>query len=371
LNQPSSFSQPSTIKLETIHPRLRETIIEALAKGASDIHLKVGLPPTLRTAGQLEPANGPAWQLEQLKTALFSLLTPLQRETFEARMELDAGISISEHVRIRLNLYSELDTIGGAIRLIPSEAPSLAQLGAPAVLQELAGLKSGLVIVSGATGTGKTTLLAGMINHINGNEAKHIYTIEDPVEYVFKPKRSIVTQREVGYSTLDFATAVRSSLRADPDVLMVGEMRDRQTVLAVLEAAETGLLVLTTLHTSSSIKAVQRILSMFQPSEKEFLQLQLSGCLRAVVCQQLLPSVDGDRRPVHEILVATAAVREALMKGEFEQLEEYIANGSYDGMQSMDATIYEAVAAGLIDPAVAVAHAINPDEMNRILRGAS
>jgi twitching motility protein PilT len=365
------LNQSSTIKLETIHPILREIILEALSKGASDIHLKVGLPPTLRTAGQLERVSGTAWQLDTLKPALFSLLTPDQIETFEARMELDAGISISEHVRIRLNLYSEFDTMGGALRLIPSEAPSLAQLGAPPVLEELAGLKSGLVVVSGATGTGKTTLLAGLINHINSNEAKHIYTIEDPIEYVFKPKRSILTQREVGFSTLDFATAVRSSLRADPDVLMVGEMRDRQTVLAVLEAAETGLLVLTTLHTSSAVKAVQRILSMFQPSEKEFLQLQLSGCLRAIVCQQLLPSVEGDRRPVHEILIASPAVREALMKGEFGQIEEYIANGSYDGMQAMDATIYEAVAAGLIEPSVAVAHAINPDEMHRILRGAS
>ncbi len=351
---------------------MREIIHAAIECGASDVHFKSGLPPVFRVAGKLTTARDIApISAATIRSVLYSMITSEQQALFEHRLELDVAVHLTPELRGRLNLYNDIDTPGGALRLIPSVIPSLEELGAPPIVAELTKRKSGLILVTGVTGAGKTTLLAAMIDSINQRESRHIYTIEDPIEFVHKSARSLVTQREIGQSTLGFDRAVRSSLRADPNVLMVGEMRDRETVLAVLEAAETGLLVLSTLHTNSAIKSVQRILSLSNQNEKDALRVQLSNILQAVICQQLVPLIDGGRRAVHEVMVKTASVTEAIELGEYDKLEEYIKNGSFDGMQTMDESLHQLFTEGHIEADTAVAAAVNQESMTRALRGAS
>lgn len=348
-----------------------EIVALALEYGASDIHLKAGQPPVFRIAGQLSSLPGlPAFDGESLTAALLSLLTGYQRKAFEETLELDTAVLFPEKARVRINMYTDIESMGCAMRVVPLTVPTLDELALPPVIEELTRLKSGLVLVCGVTGAGKSTTLASMVSQINRRDSQHIYTIEDPIEYVHHPIRSVITQREIGFSTKSFSAAVRSALRADPNVLLIGEMRDAETMLAALKAAETGLLVMSTLHTHSATKTIQRILGIFEPSEQEAVKMQLAYALKAVVCQQLLPLVDGGRRAFHEIMINTATIQEAILAGDFDKLREYIKNGAYDGMCTMDDSIYRAYCDGIIDGAACQEYSLDKAEMERALRGA-
>jgi len=343
----------------------------ALENNASDIHLKAKMQPVLRIDGNLRAISSlPAFSAESVRCLVHSLITPAQKKVLEENFEVDISIDFPGKVRVRASIYSDIDAYGCAMRLIPLAVPSMNKLGLPAVLKTLTQNKSGLILVTGVTGAGKSTTLAAMINEINRSRATHIYTIEDPIEFVYQPVCSLITQREVGFSTLSFARSVRSALRADPNVLLIGEMRDAETVTAALNAAETGLLVFSTLHTGSAPKTIQRILGMFEPKDHETIRSQLANALRAVICQQLVPLVDGGRIALHEIMVVTPSIQEAIMFNEFDRVWEYIKNGAYDGMCTMDDSLFKVYSSGLIDGDVAQAYALNKDEMSRVLRGA-
>lgn len=361
----SSISLPSPVTLE-------EIVHVAVENRASDIHLKAGMQPILRIDGQLRAITTmPLLERNALRSMLMNLLTEEQRRTFEENFELDASFVFPNQSRVRINMYTDVQAVGCAMRLVPLQVPTIDELGLPAVIEKLTHLKSGLVLVTGVTGAGKSTTLAAMIDAINRRETAHIYTIEDPVEFVHRPIRSVITQREIGVTAKNFVGAVRTALRADPNILLIGEMRDAETMVAALKAAETGLLVFSTLHTRSATKTIQRILGIFEPREQEAIRMQLAYALKAVICQQLLPALAGGRKAFHEILVNTSTIQEAILFGEFDKLSEYMRNGSYDGMSVMDDCIYKAYADGIIAGDVANEFALNTDEMERALRGAT
>lgn len=361
----------ATAAPDSLQLPIEEIVGLALEYRASDIHLKAGQPPVFRIDGQLISFPGlPPFAAEDLTRALLGLLNANQRKGFEEHLELDTAVFFPNKARVRINMYTDIESMGCAMRVVPLTVPSLNDLNLPPVIESLTRLKSGLVLVCGVTGAGKSTTLASMVSEINQRDAAHIYTIEDPIEYVHRPVCSVITQREIGYSTKSFSAAVRSALRADPNVLLIGEMRDAETMLAALKAAETGLLVMSTLHTHSATKTMQRILGVFEPKDQEAIKMQLAYALRAVVCQQLLPLVDGGRRAFHEIMINTSTIQEAILFGDFDKIREYIKNGSYDGMCTMDDSIYQAYCDGAIDSATARDYSINKDEMDRILRGA-
>ncbi len=361
----SSVSLPTPVTIE-------EIVHVAVENRASDIHLKAGMQPILRIDGQLRAITTmPVMEPGALRSMLMALLNPAQRKNFEENLELDASFVFPNQARVRINVYTDVQSVGCAMRLVPIHVPTLDQLGLPPIIKKLTHLKSGLVLVTGVTGAGKSTTLAAMIDEINRREPSHIYTIEDPVEFVHRPVRSVITQREIGISTKNFSTAVRTALRADPNILLIGEMRDPETMVAALKAAETGLLVFSTLHTRSATKTIQRILGIFEPKEQDAIRMQLAYALKAVICQQLLPTLEGGRKAFHEILINTSTIQEAILFGEFDKLSEYMRNGSYDGMSIMDDSIYKAYSDGLIAGDVANEYALNTDEMERALRGAT
>lgn len=344
----------------------------ALEYKASDIHFKSGMAPVLRIDGSIRAVSGlPVFTPEALEATLLSLLTPRQRDEFDQKHEIDIGLQFANKARVRVNLYTDLDALGAAMRIIPLVPPSLVQLGLPSIIEELTHSRSGLILVTGVTGAGKSTTLAGMLDCINERELAHIYTMEDPVEFVHRPKRCIITQREIGFSTRSFATALRVALRADPNVLLIGELRDRETILGALRGAETGLLVLSTLHTSSAPKTIQRIMGMFDSAEQEQICQQLANSLKAVIAQQLLPLRDGGRMAVHEIMLNNLTIQEAILANNIEAINEYIRNSTFEGMQTMDGSIYNAYREGFIDSDTARRYALNQVEMERVLKGAS
>lgn len=351
---------------------IEEIVAIALENQASDVHFKVGMPPVLRIDGQLSVLGDlPVLEDKPLAEAIMGLLDERQQKLFRENMELDVALNYADCARVRLNIYYDMESIGCAMRIVPFEIPTLEHLYMPPVVERLSKLRSGLVLVAGATGAGKSTLLASMIDSINRRDSVHIYTIEDPIEFVHRPVRSIITQREVGVNTKSFATALRSALRADPNVLLLGELRDRETVVEALKAAETGLLVLSTLHTSSVVKTIQRLLGMFEPSDQSAVRMQIAYCLRGVICQQLVPTIEKGRRALQEIMINTEAVQEAILFGELDKLTEYIQNGSHVGMQLMDDAVLQAYQQGSISSESASQFALNRDDMERAMRGAT
>jgi twitching motility protein PilT len=343
----------------------------AIEHKASDIHFKANRPPQLRIDGAIRSVPGmPAIDANNLENMLLGLLDTRQMHVFQEEADVDIALQ-ARQARVRVNIYQDIDCIGAAMRIIPLEVPTISQLGLPPAVNDLTHCRSGLILVTGVTGAGKSTTLAGMIDEINSREAGHIYTMEDPIEFVHTPKKSIITQREIGFSTKSFSAALRGALRADPNVLLIGEMRDTETILAALKAAETGLLVLSTLHTQSAPKTIQRILGGFDPSVQEAVRVQLANVLKAVIAQQLIPLRDGGRMAVHEIMINTLTIQEAILAGKMDDIYEYIRNGAYDGMQTMDGAILHALKASFIAPETAKKYAIDPNEMERILRGAA
>jgi twitching motility protein PilT len=341
--------------------------------GASDVHLKAGLPPIFRIKGELRTVRDvPPLTRDVLQTFAIGIMGDRQRDIYERVWDVDLAYATADGTRYRVNVFQQRGAVGMVMRLIPPEVPAFQRLNLPQTVLALAESERGLILVTGATGSGKSTTLAAMVDYINAKRACHIITIEDPIEYAFKDRRSVVNQREVGYDTTTFSKALRAALRQDPDVILVGEMRDAETIEVALLAAETGHLVVSTLHTLDAVETVNRIVSVFPPHHQVQARLQLAGVLRGVVSQRLVPRADGKGMiPAVEILVGTARVRELIADPKrTREMHDAIATGRQPyGMVSFDQSLTELVHANLITYDQALAHATNPDDFALAFRG--
>ncbi len=325
--------------------QLLELCIE---RGASDLHLSAGRPPWLRVDGELRATSLPALDDSQVLACIDECLDHEQRERFRAREEVDLAIETPRPARFRLNAFLQRDGAAAVFRAIPSRVLSLQQLGMDASAARIAELPRGLVVVTGPTGSGKSTTLAALVDHINRRRRGHILTIEDPIEFIHQSGRCLVTQREARLHTRSFPSALRAALREDPDVILLGELRDPETIRLALTAAETGHLVLATLHTASAIKTVNRIIDIFPAAEKAMVRTQLSESLQAVISQTLLKKIGGGRVAAWEILIATAAVRNLVREDRIAQIYSCMQSGAALGMRTLDQCLAELLAAGLV-----------------------
>ena len=306
------------------------------AKNASDIHLTVGVPPVLRIQGRLYATQFETLTKESAQTLIYSIMTDEQRQQFEEKLELDFSFGLKSLGRLRVNIYKQKGCIAAALRAIPNEFKTFEELNLPAVVYNIVKLNKGLVLVTGATGSGKSTSLASMINYLNMNESNHIMTVEDPIEFVHPHKRSIVNQREVGMDTRSFADALKHFLRQDPDIILVGELRDKETMEACLTLAETGHLVFATLHTNDAVQSINRIIDVFPPSQQPQIRTQLSFVIEAIMSQQLIPALDGSRAMACEVLLANSAVRSLIRDGKAEQILSTMQTNAQMGMITMN-----------------------------------
>jgi twitching motility protein PilT len=346
-----------------------ELLTYAVRNGASDLHLANQLPPAIRIDGSLRPVEGLARvDNEQIREMVYRILTQSLRERFEAEKELDTAHTIMGVGRFRVNLFQQRGSIGTVMRAIPHEIPPFDTLGLPPIIPSLAELRRGLVLVTGPTGSGKSTTLASLINIINLSKPLHIVTIEDPIEFLHTHNRSIVNQREVGADTKSFAEALRHVLRQDPDVILIGEMRDPETIATALTAAETGHLVFSTLHTQDAPQTIDRIIDVFPSSQQDQIRIQLAGSLEAVVTQQLVLSATGyGRTPVAEIMLCNPAIRNLIRSRKTHQIYSLVQTGAAAGMQTMDQGLAKAVRAGAITEAMAFDRCHDPSELRDYL----
>lgn len=331
---------------------LKSYFKEAIKQEASDLHLVGGELPMLRVEGELKELDEKPLNNKDLVAEINTLLTKEQQTRYEEEKELDISYQVDD-IRFRVNLHQQAENIGLSARIIPADIPSPEDLRFEPVLLEMTKLLDGLVLVTGPTGSGKTTTLASMIEEINKTRKAHIITIEDPVEFIYKDKKSLVEQREVGVDTKSFANALKYVLRQDPNVILVGEMRDPETIATVLTAAETGHLVFSTLHTPTAAEAVERIVDVFEGSKQKQILIQLSSVLRGVVAQQLLPSKDGGRVPAREILVNNPAIANLVRNNDVGQIKSAIQTGAKEGMETMENSVKKLVKEGLITQEVA------------------
>ncbi len=351
---------------------LKQMMQEMMRRQASDLHLRVGIKPTVRADGVLVPIDEQILYHEDMDKILSQILNEEQKERFLKKREMDLALSISKVGRFRINLYKQRGTMGIAIRQVNTRVPNFEELNLPATIKDIAESKRGLVIVTGTTGSGKSTTLASIVEHINSSRAENILTIEDPIEYIYRDKKSIISQREVGGDTETFATALRHAFRQDPDIILVGEIRDSETMGIALTAADTGHLVLTTLHTLNAVETISRIISFFPPHQHQQIRLLLSGTLRAIVCQRLLARSDGPGRiPAVEVLVSTGATREAIVDPEkTNTILDLIESGNIQyGMQSFDQSIMKLYRSGYISYEQAMAQCSNPDDFDLRVKG--
>jgi twitching motility protein PilT len=352
---------------------LNEILKIALKGEASDIHLKSGLPTMFRVDGALVPLkNGERLLPEEMQKTAFSLMNPVQKARFEEARECDLAYGIPGLGRFRVNIFQQRGTIGIVFRVIPFGVKTIEQLFLPKVIERISMENRGLVLVTGTTGSGKSTSLAAMIDHINSNRTCHIMTIEDPIEFLIRDRRSLVNQREIGVDTQNFANALRAALRQDPDVILVGEMRDFETIETAITAAETGHLVMSTLHTLDATETINRIISVFPPYQQKQVRLQLSSILKAVISQRLVPRADGKGRvPALEVMVSTARIRECISdKERTKELPDAIAKGfTTYGMQTFDQSLMHLVKQELVTYEEALKHVSNPDDFALRFRG--
>jgi twitching motility protein PilT len=349
----------------------RQYVEQALAylvtKGGSDLHLTTGSAPLIRLHGSLLPIPGtPELTPEDTQDVIDSFLTdPEKKQEFVADNEVDFSFELADVARFRVNAYRQRGSVSLVLRAIPFTIRTIAELDLPDVVGTLAAEERGLILVTGATGSGKSTTLASIIDHINTNTSKHIVTIEDPIEFLYSNKKSIVSQREVGVDTASFGRALRRVLRQDPDVILIGEIRDQETMEAALSAAETGHLVLSTLHTLNASETISRVVSLFPPHMQQQARFMLAGTLRGVIAQRLVPHIDGDQRvPVVEALVSTGRVRDLILEpSRAEDLNRIIQEGEYYGMQTFDQSLLLRVSQGLISMDEAMKVATNPSDM--------
>lgn len=347
-----------------------ELLIKTLELGASDLHITTGLPPVVRINGELRALDYPKLLPNDTRELIYSILTQEQRDVFERNWEYDFSYSIPGKGRFRANIYFQRGTVAGAFRSIPVRIPTIEELRLPTVVQEFAMKPRGFVLVTGPTGSGKSTTLAALINIINETRSCHIITIEDPIEFLHPHKKSIVNQREVGTDTHSFANSLKYALRQDPDVILIGEMRDLETIQTALTAAETGHLVFATLHTVDAPQTIDRIIDVFPPHQQQQVRIQLAGCLQGIISQQLLPTQDGKGRIVAaEVLVATAGIRNLIREGKTHQIYTAMQTGQKYGMQTLDMALADLVRRGWISFETALEKSQDPQVLRQLIRG--
>ena len=341
---------------------ISELLAFSVKNKASDLHLSAGLPPCIRVHGDVRRINLPPMEHKDVHDMVYDIMNDGQRKTYEETLECDFSFEIPGLARFRINAFVQNRGAGAVFRTIPSKVLSLEDLNAPKVFKEIAETPRGIVLVTGPTGSGKSTTLAAMINYINENEYGHILTVEDPIEFVHESKKCLINQREIGPHTMSFANSLRAALREDPDVILVGEMRDLETIRLALSAAETGHLVFGTLHTSSAAKTIDRIVDVFPAAEKEMVRSMLSESLRAVISQTLLKTKDGNGRvAAHEIMIGIPAIRNLIRENKIAQMYSTIQTGQQHGMQTLDQCLTELVRRNLITNVEARGKAMNPD----------
>lgn len=350
-------------------PDIRELLLLASEKKASDLHLTNDTPPVLRINGQLIVTEYNPLDSDALKKMVYGLLSDSQKEEFEKKLELDFSVSLPDLDRFRANVHMQRGCVEIALRRIPLYVPSIQELGLPDVVKTFAEKRDGLILITGPTGMGKTTTLAAIIDLINNQRSNLIICIEDPIEYIHGNKRSIIKQREVFNDTHSFAEALKRCLRQDPDVIVVGEMRDLETISTALTAAETGHLVFATLHTPDAPQTIERIIDVFPPYQQEQVKIQLASCLNGVLAQRLLSRKDGSGRVLAtEVMIATSGVRHLIREQAIEQIPTAIQTGQKYGMKTMDKSLQELFQAGTISYDEAIAHAKNPEEFQRLVQ---
>ncbi|MBR3632634.1 MAG: type IV pilus twitching motility protein PilT [Elusimicrobiaceae bacterium] len=358
---PQEMSKYKTIIMDDLFQIMKKN-------NASDIHLTVGVPPVLRVQGKLyQLSQYEALTPEVAQRLIYSIMTDEQRQHFEEHLELDFSFGLKSLGRLRVNVYKQKGCVAAALRSIPNEFKSFEQLGLPAVIYNLMKLEKGLVLVTGATGSGKSTSLASMINYLNMHESNHIITVEDPIEFVHPHKRSIVNQREVGADTKSFQDALKHFLREDPDVILVGELRDIETIEACLTLAETGHLVFATLHTNDAIQSINRIIDVFPANQQPQVRTQLSFVLEAIISQQLLQGVDGRRVMAAEVLLANSAVRNLIRDGKAEQIMSTMQTSANQGMITMNQTLGELYLQKKVTFQEALVHSNDPSGLKNYL----
>jgi twitching motility protein PilT len=341
---------------------IAELLAFSVKNKASDLHLSAGLPPMIRVHGDVRRINVPPLEHKEVHGMVYDIMNDAQRKIYEETLECDFSFEIPNLARFRVNAFNQNRGAGAVFRTIPSKVLSLEELNAPKIFAEICNQPRGLVLVTGPTGSGKSTTLAAMINHINDNEYGHILTVEDPIEFVHESKKCLINQREVGPHTLSFANALRSALREDPDIILVGEMRDLETIRLAMTAAETGHLVFGTLHTSSAAKTVDRIIDVFPAAEKEMIRAMLSESLRAVISQTLCKTKDGSGRvAAHEIMIGTPAIRNLIRENKVAQMYSSIQTGGGLGMQTLDQCLLDLVKRNLVANGEARGKAANKD----------
>jgi twitching motility protein PilT len=345
-----------------------DVLLQVMDRNASDLHLTAGSQPMIRHHGKLHALDYPVLTPQMTREVIYSILTNDQRQRLETDWQIDFAYSIPGKARFRVNSYFQRASLSAAFRLIPSEMPKLRDLSLPPILQEFAKKPRGFVLVTGPTGSGKSTTLAAMLDMINEERHEHILTIEDPIEFLHKHKKCIVNQRELGADAQSFALGLKAALRQDPDVILVGEMRDLETISTALTAAETGHLVFATLHTQDTAQTVDRIVDVFPPDQQQQVRVQLSVSLQGIVTQQLLPTADGLGRTVAvEVLVPTPAVRNLIREGKTHQIYSTLQTGNQFGMQTMDSSLAQLVREQKITRELAEARSSTPEELRRLM----
>lgn len=347
---------------------LRELLEKTINMGASDLHLTVNLPPIIRLNGELMPLFEESLTKECLKNFSKEILGEKFSE-YEKMGEMDSSYSLDGIGRFRVNVFKQLECDAIALRAISLKVPTLEDLNHPDIIKEIVTKKRGLILVTGPTGSGKSTTLAAMINEINSTRSNHIITLEDPIEYIHKHKKSMINQREIGRDSKSYKNALRAALREDPDVILIGEMRDLETISIAITAAETGHLVLSTLHTIGATETIDRIVDVFPPYQQQQIRVQLSAVLQGIISQQLLPRIDGDGRVAAlETMIITPAIQNQIREGKTHQIQSVIQTGSKFGMKTMDTYLADLVNLGIISKEIAITYAIDKEMINRIIK---
>lgn len=350
--------------------KIEKLLEEVVKQDASDLHLTVGVPPMLRVDGTLKPIpNITPLTGAEVEKLIFSVVDEVQKDILLKDMEVDFSFAFGDVARFRANAYHQKGNLALALRLIPTKIRTIEELGMPKIVEAFTDFPRGLVLVTGPTGSGKSTTLAAMIDKINKERSLHIITVEDPIEYTHKNQKSIVEQREIHYDTRSFSAALRSILREDPDVVLIGEMRDLETIASAITIAETGHLVLATLHTNNAAQSVDRMIDVFPPHQQQQIRVQLSNILNAIVSQRLIPAIGGGRVVASEIMIANPAVRNIIREGKTHQLDAVIQTGAEEGMQTMDRNLSILVKSGKITLEEAKGYAIDVKELERLVHG--
>ena len=343
----------------------------AVAQGASDLHMRVGHPPVLRRDGQMITTQLPVITTDQISSFFRQVLPPRLLPLVRGQRDYDFSIEIPGLCRFRVNLFREMGRMGLVLRWVPIDIPRLEDIGLPSAVEQFCDLSQGLVLLTGPTGSGKTTTLASMLNKINLEQQRHIVTLEDPVEFVYKNEKSVVTQRQMGMDFESFPRGIRQALRQDPDVILIGEMRDRETITTAIQAAETGHLVLSTLHTIDAVQTIKRIINAFEPHERDPVRLQLASVLQGTISQRLLPLINrSGRSACAELMVVTPAVRDYIYRDQIDDIYQLLKESRFDGMCTLNMSLYKQIRAGEISLEDALRVTENSTELNQMIRGA-